>query len=77
MSNLMKAHRLAMGDDHFAWRVEAACWQAGVEFTPAVVRHVAADEDILAAALMDDLGTIDSSPVSDEAILSAVQSYNN
>jgi hypothetical protein len=77
MSNLMKMKRLVDGDDHFNWRVEAACWRAGVEFTPAVVRHVAANEDVLSAALMDEFGTIDSSPVTDEAILAAVQSYEN
>lgn len=75
MMNLMKIKRLVDGDDMFGWRVEAACWQVGVEYTKDVLKYVAADEDVLATTNLTPPDTIDSTEVPDGAILDAVEQY--
>ena len=75
--NLMMLKRLVDGDDHFAGRVEAACWATGIEYNKEVLRAVAADEAVQDGASLDEHLTIDSSGVSDEAIIAAVQAYND
>ncbi len=72
MSNLLKAKRLADGDDYFRWRVEAACWAAGIEFTPAALRRAALNPEVLAKAQLATNGTIASTAVTDEAIIAAI-----
>ena len=73
--NLMMMKRLVDGDDNFAGRVEAACWATGTEFNAQVLRAVAADADVQSGANLDEHLTIDSSGVSDEAIIAAVQAH--
>ena len=73
--NLTMLQRLVKGDPDFAGRVEAASWVAGVEYTQALLRAVAADEAIQSAAELDEHLTIDSSGVSDDAIVAAVHAF--
>lgn len=75
MSNLLKTKRLVDGDDLFRWRVEAACWAAGVNESRAALIAVASDPAVLESAKLTPPDTIDSSDVSDEAIKNAVEKY--
>lgn len=75
ISNLMKAKRLADGDWNFQSRVEAACWARGIAFDSNVLRAVALDEAVLAAAELSEDNTIISDNVTDEAIMAAVSAY--
>ncbi len=75
MSNLLKSKRLADGDDNFRSRVEAACWAKGIEFDKNVLRAVALDDAVLAAAELLEDNTIISNQVTDEAITAAVAVY--
>lgn len=75
MSDLLKTARLVNGDDQFRWRVEAACWQEGVTYTPEVLKTVAADPAVVAQAVLEDPDTISSAAIDDKAITDAVAAY--
>ena len=75
MSDLLKLKRLVDGDDLFAWRVEAACWQVDQEYTDSVLKFVASRPSILAEASLTPPDTIDSAPVQDATISAAVNEY--
>lgn len=75
MSDLIKLKRLVDGDDRFAWRVEAACWLAELDFTRAVLTFVATDDAVQQATTVDEDLTVDSTAVPDAAIEAAVTAY--
>ena len=71
-SRLLKAQRLATGDDLFAWRVEAGAWVVGLTPSPELVRRVALDATVNDAVIVDALQRVDSTAVTDDMILAAL-----
>lgn len=72
-SRLLKAQRLATGDDLFAWRVEAGAWVVGLTPSPELARRVALDQTVNDAVIVDALQRVDSTAVTDDMILAALR----
>ncbi len=72
-SSLLRAMRAAEGCEAFAFRVEMACWQEGVEYTSEVRRKVALNPIINALVRVDRNNTVSTTRVTDTAIIEAVQ----
>ncbi len=72
-SRLLKAQRLATGDDMFAWRVEAGASVVGLTPSPELVRRVALDQTVNDAVIVDALQRVDSTAVTDDMILDALR----
>lgn len=74
-SSLLRAVRAADGDDLFAARVRAACWQQAVPYTDDLRQRVALDPTVNAGIRVDRHGTVSTSNVTDDAILTAVAAH--
>ena len=73
MSDLMKIARAVDGDDWFCRRVQVACELAGVDYNRPTLLRVA--QAVVGGITLsgDDGLTVDTSGVTDEAIIAAVE----
>lgn len=73
-STLWRIDRLVRNDDNFSARVRAAAALAGITVTDDLLLKVASAPDVLAAVTVGDLNVVSSDQVTDDVIITAVQS---
>ena len=69
-SSLLKIARAADGDDLFRMRVQIACELASVEYSRDVLLTVA--QAVVDGITVDENGTVSTTGVTDEAIITAI-----